>query len=248
MKRMLLPLIKPAYTIPLALAILIGNSPSVRTQLSAQRPKPPDTGTPSGDPTPGTTRPEATCKETSKPLTALLANNGSDFTVSEYPTFLFYVPYAPEEISSIEFLLLDKTERTTIYQTSVKVTDKPGIIQVKIPANPKYALKLNEDYRWRLNLDCKPDTTVEPDQVLNGWVRRISMTPQLENRLKSVKLQEYIAYREHRIWYDAIRNLAELHSANPENHEYRRDWAELLASLGYAWVVQEPFVNSELLP
>ena len=62
-----------------------------------------------GTPTPATTRGDtwANCPKTPKPLTALLANNGSDFTLSEYPTFWFYIPYAPERIGYMEFLLLD---------------------------------------------------------------------------------------------------------------------------------------------
>ncbi|HBL11617.1 MAG TPA: hypothetical protein DD379_09455 [Cyanobacteria bacterium UBA11162] len=240
------------FTIPLALITLLVSTPIVKIQGSqpkqSERPEPPETGTPSGDPTPGTTRPEATCPETSKPLTALLANNGSDFTVSEYPTFWFYVPYAPNQISTIEFLLLDERERKTIYQTSVKLTERPGLIKITIPSEPQYALKLNENYRWRLNLDCEPDTTVEPDLMLNGWIQRIPITSQLENQLEAVKPKEYIAYQDNGIWYDAITNLAQLHSADPENREFAQDWANFLESLGSNWVIQEPFVDSVLLP
>jgi hypothetical protein len=74
------------------------------------------------------------------------------------------------------------------------------------------------------------------------------MNSKLENQLNSGKYQEYIVYRENGIWYDAITNLAELYSANPENRELAQAWANLLESLGYAWVVQEPFVKSDLLP
>ncbi|MEM7760632.1 MAG: DUF928 domain-containing protein, partial [Cyanobacteria bacterium P01_A01_bin.40] len=65
---------------------------------NAERPEPPKTGTPSGNTTPGTTRPEISCPTTAKPLTAIVANQGQDWTVKEYPTFLFYVPYSAPEI------------------------------------------------------------------------------------------------------------------------------------------------------
>jgi len=213
----------------------------------AKPPAPPDTGTPTGNPKPGTTRPEANCQTMEPPLTALVANNGSDYTLSEYPTFWFYIPYAPEDISSIEFLLLDSKERKTIYKTGVKLTEKPGIIQVTIPNQPQYALQAQANYRWRLNLDCKPDTTDEPDLVVDGWIQRQPSNSQLENQLEAVQPQEYIVYREQEIWHDAIANLAELYFANPEDDSLQEAWTNLLESVGLAGVAQQPFVPSELV-
>lgn len=239
-------------TITLTIATLLSNSSSLpgetRGYILSQRPKPPDTGTPSGNSTPATTRPKTTCQETDKPLTALLANNGSDLTVSEYPKFWFYIPYASEEISYMEFLLLNGTERETIYHTAVKLKKQPGSIEIAIPAEPKYALKVNENYRWRFNLDCEPDRTTEPDLVVDGWIRRIPLTPQLENQLEAVKPLQYSIYRDNFIWYDAIANLAELHFAEPENRELSDAWANLLQSLDLDWVIPKPFADSELLP
>lgn len=85
----------------------------------AERPKAPKTATPSGNTTPGTTRPEANCPATPKPLTALVANQGQDFTVAEYPTWLFYIPYTAQEISLMEFLLL--IEGDYIYLPKIKL-------------------------------------------------------------------------------------------------------------------------------
>ena len=239
-------------TITLTTAMLLSNSSSLAGQTSgyilSQRPQPPDTGTPSGNSTPAITRPEITCHETDRPLTALLANNGSDFTIAEYPKFWFYIPYASEEISYMEFLLLNDTERQTIYHTAVKLRERPGSIEIAIPAEPQYALKVNENYRWRFNLDCEPNPTTEPDLVLNGWVRRIPLTPELENQLEAVKPKQYSIYRDNFIWYDAIALLAELHFAEPENQEWSDAWANLLQSLDLEWVIPEPFAESELLP
>jgi Domain of Unknown Function (DUF928) len=218
----------------LAMTVLIANPASLRSETNQQNssdpPAAPSTGTPSGNPTPGTTRPEATCPKTNKPLTALIANNGSDYTDSEYPTFWFYVPYDPNQISKIEFLLLNGKERQTIYRTAIRLADKSGIIKITIPSQPQYALKIDEDYRWYLLLDCNPDRSDEPDRVVDGWVQR-----------KPTNSQQAL-------WYDRITDLAEQYAANPENRELQADWANLLESMGYGWVVPEPFVSSELLP
>jgi Domain of Unknown Function (DUF928) len=212
-------------------------------------PEPPKTGTPIGDSNPGGKRPETTCKETIQPLTALLANNGSDFTTSEYPTFWFYIPYSSEEIRNIKFLLLDGKERRTIYRTSIKLTGKPGIIKVTIPTEQKYALKVNELYRWRLNLDCNPDKTLEPDLEVDAWVRRKEIDSQLENELKAIPNQKYVAYGNNNIWYDAINNLAELHFSNPNSRELSDAWRKLLTSLDNSPknLANEPLVTYELV-
>ncbi|MDJ0678846.1 MAG: DUF928 domain-containing protein [Xenococcaceae cyanobacterium MO_167.B52] len=239
-------------TITLTIATLLSNSASLTGQTSryllSQLPKPPITGTPSGKSTPATTRPRITCQETDKPLTALFANNGRDFTVSEYPKFWFYIPYPSEEISYMEFLLLNGNERETIYHTAVKLKEQRGLIEIAIPAEPQYALKVNENYRWQFNLDCQPDSSAEPDLVVNGWVKRIPLNAQLANQLETVKPKQYSIYRAHFIWYDAIALLAELHFTEPENQEWQEAWANLLQSLDLEWVTPEPLADSELVP
>ncbi|NES84620.1 MAG: DUF928 domain-containing protein [Moorea sp. SIO2B7] len=217
-----------AFTITNSQSLLLGRQ-STNQVMVKKPPKPPDSGTPGGHRTPAITRPEASCPEMEKPLTALFANNGNDLTISQYPTFWFYIPYAPEKISSMEFLLLDARERKTIYHTQVKLTNQPGIIKITIPSESKYALEVDQLYRWRFHLDCKPDTTDDPDLVVNGWVRRVPSSSEVE------------------MGYDEIANLAELHFANPENQDLSKDWANLLESLGFTGLEQEQFVESELI-
>lgn len=232
----------------LTLLILLISFPSLGKQspklIFSQRPEPPQTGTPEGDPTPAGTRPENNCPETSKPLTALLANNGSDFTVSEYPTFLFYIPYASEQIDYMEFLLQDAQQNRLVYHKAVTLTDKAGIIKISLPTNPQYALKVNENYRWHFNLKLN---CAESYQVVQGWIRRVPITSQLEHKLQAVLSQKYLAYQEEGIWYDAIANLAELHFANPDNQELSLAWTKLMESFKLPWVSEELLVNFELL-
>ena len=230
------------FAVGLTVASVIAWNPLVAI---AERPKAPKTGTPSGNTTPGTTRPETSCPATPKPLTALFANQGQDFTVAEYPTFLFYVPYTAQEIALMEFLLFDETQTKTIYHTSVKLSKQPGIIKIQLPPEAHHSLAVNTTYNWRFNLDCEPDRTVVPDLVLQGWIRRIPLNSQIENQLQSAKSQEYLVYQNHSIWYDAISNLAELHFANPENSELTQAWTDTLESLELDWVISEPLVDSE---
>ena len=229
--------------LPLALTLWLNHTPA----MGQQKPTPPKTGTPSGNPRPGTTRPALNCPKTQIPLTASVANNGSDFTASEQPTLWFCLPYGSEQISNLEFLLLDEHERQTIYRASIKLANQPGIIKVTIPAAPQSALVLNQNYRWRLNLDCAPDTTIEPDLVVDGWIRRIAVNAQAQHQANTA-LQAYSTYVKNGIWYDAITYLAEQHFANPKDTQLNTAWAELLQNLGFAEIEKSPLVNSDLVP
>lgn len=227
--------------LPLALGLLINPAPAV----SQQKPVPPRTGTPSGNPRPGTTRPALNCPKTPIPLTAIVANNGSDFTTSEQPTLWFYVPYRSEQISNLEFLLLDEQERQTIYRTSIQLANQPGIVKVSLPAGSQSALALNQNYRWRLNLDCAPDTTVEPDLVVDGWIRRIAVNPQANHQANAA--QGYSTYLQDGAWYDAITHIAERHFANPQDSKLSATWAELLKNLGFEGIKESPLVSFDLV-
>lgn len=208
---------------------------------AAAPPKPPSTGTPKGNSSPGTTRPEAICKQTSKPLTALNANNGNDFTVSENPSFWFYTPYTQNDVKHTEFLLLDGQESTTIYRTTIKLATKPGLIKVSLPVNPQNSLQPNQNYRWYLMLNCRASRSDEPDVVVDGWIQRkvFNSNPQTN------KSQKFIFYTKNNIWYDAVNNLAEQRLQYPNDTNIQDAWKNLLKQLGKEWVTQEQFVNAE---
>jgi hypothetical protein len=203
------------------------------SQVIADKPPAPDTGTPDGQRTPGGTRPEQTvaCKPTDKPLTALVPENGKGLTTAEYPVFWFYIPYAAEEIHSIEFSLHDRDETTTLYRTSLQLTQTPGVIGIYLPQSPEYALKVNESYHWYFTVKCEPkETSEEDDIVLEGWATRVEQRP---NQV---------------IWYDELTNLAKRYLSEPENPEVKRDWVDLLKSVGLEGMAQEPVVSSVANP
>ncbi len=184
----------------------------------------PDTGTPDGQRTPGGTRPELSeaCKPTDKPLTALVPENGKGLTTAEYPVFWFYIPYAAEEIHSIEFSLHDRDETTTLYKTSVQLTQTPGVIGIPLPQSPEYDLKVNESYHWYFTVKCQPkETSEEDDIVLDGWVTRVEQGSNLV------------------LWYDKLTNLAKRYLSEPQNPEVKKAWAELMQSGELEWLTNK---------
>jgi Domain of Unknown Function (DUF928) len=209
-------------------------------------PKAPDTGTPSGNPTPATSRPEAACPKVQSPVTALVSNQGKDFTLSAYPTFWVYVPYTAAQLSHVEFILLSGNERQTLYQSTVQLTDQPGMIKLSIPNDPKYALQPNQTYRWRLHLDCHPDKSADPDVTIDAWVRRVTPDAKLTAQLRSSSEPEQI-YRANQIWYDAIDQSADRHFANPANAKTQQNWQQLLQSLNLSEIQQVPLRGAKFV-
>ena len=198
------------------------------SQVIADLPPVPGEGTPDGQRTPGGTRPELSeaCKPTDKPLTALVPGNGKGLTTAEYPVFWFYIPYAAEEIHSITFSLHHRDETTTLYRTSVQLTQTPGVIGIPLPQSPEYDLKVNESYHWYFTVKCQPkETSEEDDIVLDGWVTRVEQGSNLV------------------LWYDKLTNLAKRYTLEPQNPEMKRAWVELLRSVGLEGLAQEPVVQ-----
>ncbi|BAY64598.1 hypothetical protein NIES22_46970 [Calothrix brevissima NIES-22] len=207
-------------------------------------PKPPTTGTPKGNSTPGTTRPATTCKQTNQPLTAINANNGSDFTISANPSFWFYVPYSQDEVKTAEFLLLDGQEHNTLYHGAVKLAAKPGLIKISLPANSPHSLQPNQNYRWYLLLKCQASHSDEPDAVVDGWIQRKIVDSDRVHNLTLDKSQSLNFYTKNNIWYDAVNHLAELHFQYPDDAAIQAAWNNLLQLLGKQWVAQETFIGS----
>jgi Domain of Unknown Function (DUF928) len=211
-------------------------------------PQAPNTGTPVGDSTPGGTRNPVkfSCPNTKQSLTALVANNGKDFTSLEHFNLWVYIPYTQEQIEYMEFALKDSQKFKTVYRTAVKLTANPGTIKISIPNDPKYALEVGKNYSWDFMLYCRADKISEPDLILKGWVRRVE-NDDLSANVKSLE-GKYTSYLEKDIWYDAIDYLATQHFADPQNPELSAAWNNLLRFLGKEELNKEPFANSVLLP
>ena len=215
-------------------------------QTQNEKPLPINVGTPQGESKPGATRPEAMCENRNPTLTAIVANKGEDFTVSEYPTFWFYIPYSSEEIRELEFALKNKEKTKTIYRTVIEVTQTPGLIKVTIPPQPENALKTLELYYWDLKLYCTNNPGDEVDLLLNGWIQRLPLNPELQTQLQESDGNAYQVYLDNKLWYDGISSLAQAYLANPDNPAINSAWTELLQTINLSELDTELLVESNL--
>ncbi len=178
---------------------------------------------------------DPSCKSMSKPLTALIPVKNPVLTTREHPTFLFYVPYASDEIRVGEFsVLVGLAETTQLYKTRFTLPQTPGIVSITLPSKPEYALEEGKFYHWYFELYCQSNTSSQPDLDVNGWVQRVALTPERERQINAATPD---------VWYDASANLAQSLRASPQDARLRNDWVNLLKSIGSEDLAQEPLVG-----
>lgn len=204
-------------------------------------PTPPDNKTEPGG---GLNGSNQFCQRTNQTLTPLIPVKNPILTISEYPIFWFYIPYAPEDIESIKFSVNirdDKTgqEKTRLYQASFKLPATRGVIGISLPSVPKYALEEGKFYHWYFKLYCKGNTSSQFDLDVNGWVQRVPRTSENEGK---------IAGGSPDIWYDALTSVAKGRIANPQDPNLNEKWANLLEFIDRKDLAQETLLNPIVLP
>lgn len=180
------------------------------------------------------------CPKTYTPFTPLLplTNSGfSGFTLTEYPTFVFYIPYKSSSISSGKFSLEDQ-DKNLIYQAKLNLPETPGFVSISLPQTIK-PLEKNQEYRWYFRLYCPSQDPDEPNSVWHeGLIKRVDM-PMIEDQLNTVtSLEERIKlYQDNNIWYDVSTDLAQI-------HDRPQVWQNLLKGMDLEWLKQEPIAGS----
>ena len=226
------------------LAILIGITPYstwIQTSFSVlvtQNPgKSSDKGPPPGRRVPGGDLDPLSrnCKKTSQPLTVLVPANSQGTITSEGLTLWFYVPYAPEDITSAEFLVQNPDATEYVYETQFTLPKTPGIVSISLPLSAKTSLETGKYYHWFLTLKCKGSTINTPDLLeMDGWVQRILPKPSTTKQIDTAAPEG---------WYDAVNNLANRLIASPQDTKLRQEWADLLKSVGLENLAQEPLIG-----
>jgi len=179
-------------------------------------------------------------------LTALVPQNKVARTVSDYPTFFFYLPKT--EAKSAEFMLLDKSGKP-IYQQTLTISNLSGVIGISIPANKNVnPLKVGESYRWSFTVICNSeDRSIDLTEM--GTVRRVELSADIRSQLeKANPRQKTVIYAENGIWQDALSNLAAALRAQPSDAALKADWESLLDSVTLGKIAKEPIVQVQTEP
>jgi hypothetical protein len=172
-------------------------------------------------------------------VTPLLPTSNIGLTLAEHPTIFVYIPET--NAKSLFFSVQDANDNN-IYQNSLQLPDKAGIIQIDLPSSLP-GLKADQKYKWSLAMVCTQD--LEPDSpFVSGWIHRVSFRNNLKNSQNmAVTLDSAIKFAASGLWYDALSTLAELRRSQPNNQTVAASWQDLLNSVGLNAIANEPVIN-----
>ncbi|NEQ39704.1 MAG: DUF928 domain-containing protein [Okeania sp. SIO3I5] len=159
-------------------------------------------------------------------LTAVMPKNNIGTTVSPNPTVYLYVPKTSKQ--NAEFVVYDKSDRTgkPIYTSNISLPESSGIVKVSLPKTVE--LQPNNTYIWHFGIICDPNKP-SLNYYLNGWLKRTSLTPKIEAKLKELEekpLEQAKLYAESSVWNETITTLEK------SRVTYPNAWKELLQSVG----------------
>lgn len=209
----------------------------VHNSTIAQRPPAPPPSPPPNDTRPGGglgSHDPLLCNSLNQSIRALLPVANPVLTTTDSPTFLFYVPFAAEQVKFGEFTLLTwPGEQQRLYQVRFTLPKTPGIVSVKL--SPQPVLQQGKSYRWYFQLYCRNGAGTQPDLTVNGMVQRVALTAERERQIRAARPD---------IWYDALAQVAAQLQSSPQNSKLRLDWQSLLQTIDAGDFVQEPLVGS----
>ncbi|MGL5060579.1 MAG: DUF928 domain-containing protein [Microcoleus sp.] len=175
-------------------------------------------------------------------MMSLIPPSNRAVTVAESPTFFAYVSQAK---TAVEFVL-QAEDGTEVYKTAFKV-DKPGIVEVRVPAvgNSKKSLEVGKRYQWSLTVMCADPDDRSGDYYVKSFVERIEPGEALKKELANPdSMARAIAYAKHEIWYDTISTLAQMRRKAPEDKALTAEWQQLLKSQRLESIATQPLVQS----
>lgn len=151
------------------------------------------------------------------------------------------MPYSSQQVSAGEFVLQDEQEND-LNRQSFTLPKTPGLISLSLP-NTAPSLVADKSYRWYFKVYCGSSSSSTANFV-EGWIKRIIPSPDLEARLQNQAIPAYKIYGSESIWYDALNTVAQMRLAN-NNLQLERDWNQLLNSTGVDLnnLSQEPLIG-----
>lgn len=159
-------------------------------------------------------------------------------TVSEFPSFFFYIPEidGPSPEVTAFFGIVDENNQI-IYETQLNLPETVGIIKIEgTETAAKPSLEVGKIYRWYWE--------IEGGGILTGTVQRVEADPELTEALKRATPEDYPdLYIDAGIWYDSLSVLAELRQADPDNSNLTTRWQKLLASVGLEAIADAPLLS-----
>jgi hypothetical protein len=195
----------------------------------------------------GATRGDADDGASARQCSSLIALNPQYLvtTTKALPTLFFCLPtLVRADRAKIAFSLRDDLNRE-VYHTTLTPVTQSGIVSLTLPTSTKFKeLEIGRNYRWRFSIVADGS-----DRVAQGWIQRIPMTSTLTNRLdRASSLERVKLYREAKLWYESLEELAQLKRSQPNNAAVSEQWKQLLSSVNLSAIASVPLLDTSLSP
>lgn len=193
-KRINIPLVA-SYVLSLALVVTPAALASY-VPPSDQKPSRSDTHTESG-----TTR---GCNTEEMSLTLLAPRNHVGQTISQRPTFAWFIPDSGSfEVKFAIYELVPGGKPKEIHTNSFQSSS--GIMKLAPFSKDELGLEVGKDYFWRVAVYCEPG---KPSIGFDEWasIRVVEMPPALPSQLDkaATSAEKANIYAEASLWYDAF--------------------------------------------
>lgn len=218
------------------LGILVAGTPLIAL---AQEYRAPKRGLPGRREGAGT---RGTCMNGQKFLMPLTPADGFSATLSNSPTFFWYVPETTAQTA--EFSLLDGNDRQ-LYKAPINLTKTASIVSYTIPKEVTTAvLETSKDFYWQFTIVCDPNQPSR-NPFVEGVVQRVKPTAELSQKLKTAPSARDRAtiLASSGIWQDAIATLAKQRCDRPNDTSFLASWTTLLKSVELDEFATEPLAN-----
>ncbi len=176
--------------------------------------------------------------KTLPPLTALIPEgNAPEQTISEHPTFWFYVPYTQMNRFSAR-LIVQTDQEQEVLSVPVRLPKVPGVISVKIPAT-NAPLEVNKLYKWTFQVEC-----TDPADQVSGKIQRVAMSATKIKQIEAAPPRQQAAlYIENGIWSDALTVLGNKRRATPQDQTLTQEWMNLLNQIKLKNIATQAIAN-----
>ncbi|MEG4284481.1 DUF928 domain-containing protein [Microcoleus sp. A006_D1] len=180
--------------------------------------------------------------------TALIPQSTMGQTISEKPTFFYYVPLALDK--TVQFELADENDKTVYKKSFRMVTSRAGIVSVSLDSDGNSpALKVGKNYQWYFTIKCNPKSYTD-DVLVSGWINRTAIAPTVKTELDRSpdRRAQLSIFAQQGLWYEYLATLAQLRRESPSDASLALKWSEVLSSVELGKISQEPLVPSVLTP
>ena len=155
-----------------------------------------------------------------------------DKTAAAHPTFFVSLPSLPA--GTAEFTLQDEAGIKELYNVKFKVTGKPGIVGISLPASAP-ALQVGQKYFWQMAVACDPKQPSNRSSI-GSWVERV-------NAPAVAKSDRISTLAEQGIWYDVVNLVALQRYQKPDDRAAADDWETLMQDAGLPQFKQTAIVQ-----